>query len=53
LSGESTPFADNTFDLVTVAQAYHWIKWDEFRKEAAGFVNPKLSLPFGPITETN
>jgi ubiquinone/menaquinone biosynthesis C-methylase UbiE len=32
-SAESTPFADNTFDLVTVAQAYHWIKWDEFKKE--------------------
>ena len=31
---ESTPFAENTFDLVTVAQAYHWIKWEEFRKEA-------------------
>lgn len=30
---ESTPFTDNTFDLVTVAQAYHWIKWDEFKKE--------------------
>ena len=30
---ESTPFADNSFDLVTVAQAYHWIKWDAFRKE--------------------
>ncbi len=30
---ESTPFAENTFDLVTVAQAYHWIKWKEFRNE--------------------
>ena len=30
---ESTPFKENTFDLVTVAQAYHWIKWDEFKKE--------------------
>ena len=30
---ESTPFAENTFDLVTVAQAYHWIKWNEFKKE--------------------
>jgi len=33
-AAESTPFAENTFDLVTVAQAYHWIKWDEFRNEA-------------------
>lgn len=32
-SAESTPFEENTFDLVTVAQAYHWIKWDEFKKE--------------------
>ena len=30
---ESTPFKENTFDLVTVAQAYHWIRWDEFKKE--------------------
>jgi len=30
---ELTPFAENSFDLVTVAQAYHWIKWDEFREE--------------------
>ena len=30
---ESTPFAEDTFDLVTMAQAYHWIKWAEFRKE--------------------
>jgi len=32
-AAESTPFEENTFDLVTVAQAYHWIKWDEFRNE--------------------
>jgi len=32
-AAESTPFAENTFDLVTVAQAYHWIKWYEFKKE--------------------
>jgi len=37
---ESTPFAENTFDLVTVAQAYHWIKWDEFRKEATRVCKP-------------
>ena len=30
---ESTPFDENTFDLVTVAQAYHWIKWNEFKNE--------------------
>ena len=32
-AAESTPFNENTFDLVTVAQAYHWIKWDKFREE--------------------
>src|SRR6187431_1364690 len=30
---ESPPFDENTFDLVTVAQAYHWIKWNEFKNE--------------------
>ena len=37
---ESTPFEENTFDLVTVAQAYHWIKWEEFRKEATRVCKP-------------
>jgi SAM-dependent methyltransferase len=37
---ESTPFADNTFDLVTVAQAYHWIKWEAFRKEVIRVCKP-------------
>jgi ubiquinone/menaquinone biosynthesis C-methylase UbiE len=31
---EQTPFADDTFDLITVAQAYHWLNWKEFHKEA-------------------
>ena len=39
-SAESTPFEENTFDLVTVAQAYHWIKWDEFRKEVIRVCKP-------------
>lgn len=39
-SAESTPFADNTFDLVTVAQAYHWIKWDVFKKEVTRVCRP-------------
>ena len=37
---ESTPFEENTFDLVTVAQAYHWIKWDEFKKEITRVCKP-------------
>jgi len=39
-AAESTPFADNTFDLVTVAQAYHWIKWGEFKKELTRVCKP-------------
>lgn len=30
---ESTPFPDDTFDLVTIAQAYHWLNWKLFRDE--------------------
>lgn len=30
---EQTPFPDHSFDLITVAQAYHWLKWKAFREE--------------------
>jgi ubiquinone/menaquinone biosynthesis C-methylase UbiE len=30
---EKTDFTDNSFDLVTVAQALHWFRFDEFYKE--------------------
>ena len=39
-SAESTPFDENTFDLVTVAQAYHWIKWKEFKDEVTRVCKP-------------
>ena len=39
-SAESTPFEENTFDLVTVAQAYHWINWKEFKKEVTRVCKP-------------
>ena len=39
-SAESTPFKENTFDLVTVAQAYHWINWKEFKKEVMRVCRP-------------
>jgi len=39
-SAESTPFEENSFDLVTVAQAYHWIKWKEFKKEVTRVCKP-------------
>jgi ubiquinone/menaquinone biosynthesis C-methylase UbiE len=31
---EKTSFDDNTFDLITVSQAYHWFQFDAFFKEA-------------------
>jgi ubiquinone/menaquinone biosynthesis C-methylase UbiE len=37
---ESTPFEENTFDLVTVAQAYHWINWKQFRQEVKRVCKP-------------
>ena len=37
---ESTPFAENSFDLVTVAQAYHWIKWSQFKDEVNRVCKP-------------
>ncbi|HET9744262.1 MAG TPA: class I SAM-dependent methyltransferase [Chitinophagaceae bacterium] len=39
-SAESTPFDDDTFDLVTVAQAYHWINWKKFKQEATRVCKP-------------
>ncbi len=39
-SAESTPFEENTFDLVTVAQAYHWINWKEFKNEVSRVCKP-------------
>lgn len=32
-SAEQTNFPDNSFDLITVAQAYHWLTFDAFAKE--------------------
>lgn len=33
-SAEQTPFADKIFDLITIAQAYHWFNFAAFQKEA-------------------
>ncbi len=33
-SAEKTQFTDSSFDLITVAQAYHWFQFNEFFKEA-------------------
>jgi len=31
---EKTSFSDNSFDLITVAQAYHWFQFESFYQEA-------------------
>lgn len=41
---ESTPFTGNTFDLVTIAQAYHWLKWDKFREEVFRVCKPGAGI---------
>ena len=41
---ESTPFEENTFDLITVAQAYHWINWKEFKKEVTRVSKPEAII---------
>jgi len=33
-SAEKTPFANNSFDLITVSQAYHWLNFKKFYAEA-------------------
>jgi ubiquinone/menaquinone biosynthesis C-methylase UbiE len=37
---ELTPFPNGTFDLITVAQAYHWLQWKEFYMEATRVGKP-------------
>ncbi len=41
---EHTPFPDNSFDLVTVAQAYHWFDFDLFRNEVIRVGKPNAIL---------
>jgi ubiquinone/menaquinone biosynthesis C-methylase UbiE len=33
-SGEDTKFSDKSFDLITVAQAFHWLDAEKFKAEA-------------------
>ncbi|RFP64764.1 class I SAM-dependent methyltransferase [Hymenobacter lapidiphilus] len=37
---ESTPFADAAFDLITVAQAVHWLEPEAFAREARRVLRP-------------
>jgi ubiquinone/menaquinone biosynthesis C-methylase UbiE len=39
-AAEKQPFADNTFDLVTVSSGVHWFSIDEFLKEANRVLKP-------------
>ena len=43
-TAELTPFSNDTFDLVTVAQAYHWFNFQAFENEAR-----RVSKPGGII----
>lgn len=37
---EQTSFPDNSFDLITIAQAYHWFNFVDFEKEARRVAKP-------------
>lgn len=37
---EHTAFTENSFDLITVAQAYHWLHWKQFAEEATRVAKP-------------
>lgn len=39
-TAEQTSFADNSFDCITVAQAYHWFKFDAFAQEVTRVAKP-------------
>ena len=41
---EHTNFPDNTFDLVTVGQALHWFKFEEFYQEVRRVCKPNAIL---------
>jgi ubiquinone/menaquinone biosynthesis C-methylase UbiE len=39
-AAEKTPFGDNQFDCITVAQAYHWFDFTAFHKEVTRVAKP-------------
>jgi ubiquinone/menaquinone biosynthesis C-methylase UbiE len=59
-SAEKTCFPDNSFDLITVAQAYHWFDFDAFEAEVRRLLKPGgllgiwgYSLVVSDFTELN
>lgn len=52
---EKTPFADNSFDLITVAQAYHWLNWKKFYDEVmrVGKPNSVIAIWAYYLSSTN
>ncbi|GAB4024889.1 class I SAM-dependent methyltransferase [Spirosoma gilvum] len=43
-TAEHTPFADHTFDLITVAQAIHWFDIDAFHQEVRRVAKPGAAI---------
>jgi ubiquinone/menaquinone biosynthesis C-methylase UbiE len=43
-SAEATPFPDHHFDLITVAQALHWLDHDSFYQEVKRVARPQALL---------
>ena len=39
-TAESTPFQENQFDAITIAQAYHWVNHEKFAREAKRIARP-------------
>lgn len=39
-SGENTKLPDNSADLITVAQAFHWLDEEQFKEEAKRILHP-------------
>ncbi len=40
-SAEHLPFAENTFDLISVSSAFHWFDQDQFLRETARVLQPR------------
>ncbi len=40
-TGEATGLPENSFDLITVAQAFHWLDAEKFKREAARILTPE------------